>query len=73
MQTKEVKSLTTILDTSKPDWWLVYATQQELIDCVRGCTDGRSGTVAARDKLRRDVAARIAEIGRAGVIWQQQF
>lgn len=62
---KEVKSLTTILDKAKPDWWLVYATQQELIDCVRQCTDGKSGTVAARESLRRSVSERLA--------WFQQF
>lgn len=58
-----------ILDRQKPDWWLVYATQQELIDCVRQCTDTKSGTVYAKNALRRDVSERIFAIAQAGVGW----
>lgn len=69
---KEIKTFRDILDTQKPDWWLVYATQQELIDCVRQCTDGHSGTVAAKDSLRKSVHDRIFDIGRAALQWELQ-
>ncbi len=55
------------LDTIKPDWFIVYANQQELAECARSCTDGYSGTVAAKTKLRRSVLERQWDILRAGV------
>jgi hypothetical protein len=61
-----------ILDRYKPDWWIIYATQQELIDCVRECTDGASRTVHAKTKLRRDVSNRLHMIAQAGVSWADQ-
>jgi len=50
------------LDTRKPDWFIVFANQGELVECARGCTDGHSGTVQHRNKLRRDVANRLIEV-----------
>ena len=50
------------LDTHKPDWFVVFASQSELADCVRTCTDGHSGTVAAKTKLRRGVACRLIAV-----------
>jgi hypothetical protein len=64
-----MQAFTDILDRTKPDWWIIYATQQELIDCVRMCTDGKSGTVSAKIKLRRDVSERLFAVAQAGVIW----
>lgn len=61
-----------ILDINKPDWWIVFATQQELIDCVRQCTDGVSGTISARHQLRKCVAERITAIAQAGVSWNSK-
>lgn len=58
-----------ILDRDKPDWWIVYATQQELIDCVRSCTDERNGTVRAKNSLRKDVSERIYAVAQAGARW----
>lgn len=55
------------LDTVKPDWFIVYANQQDLIECVRSCTDGRSGTVQAKIKLRRETVERLFDVLRAGV------
>lgn len=66
-----MKTLMEILDTQKPDWWIVYATQQELIDCVRQCTDGYSGTVSAKNTLRRSVHDRIVQIASAGIAWDR--
>ena len=50
------------LDIVKPDWWIVFATQQELIDCVRSCTDIYSGTVQGKNKLRCAVLYRMWDI-----------
>lgn len=69
---KDIRSLTKILDTARPDWWIVYATQHELMDFARRCTYSQSGVTVARDELRYDVSRRIAEIGRAGVAWADQ-
>lgn len=55
------------LDVIQPDWYTQYATQQDLAECARSCTDGRSGTVQAREKLRRDTVERMWNIIRAGV------
>lgn len=46
------------LDIHQPDWWITHATQQDLQDCVRLCTDGSSGTIKAKEQLRRRVADR---------------
>lgn len=54
------------LDTTKPDWFVVFANQQELSDCVRSCTDGHSGTVQAKNNLRNAVFARLWEPMRIG-------
>lgn len=58
-----------MLDRDKPDWWIVYATQQELVECVRTCTDGNSGTVRAKNTLRREVSERLFAVAQAGVAW----
>lgn len=58
-----------ILDTYKSDWWITFATQQELADCVRACTDGKSGTVRAKNTLRHQVAERLHTVAQAGVSW----
>ena len=55
------------LDIIRPDWFIAYATQQELAECARACTDGHSGTIQAKNKLRRDVCERMFDILRAGV------
>ena len=56
------------LDTDKPDWFIVFANQQELMDCVRACTDGHSGTVHAKNTLRREVSERLLGIVRAAYV-----
>lgn len=56
------------LDTDKPDWFIIFANQQELMDCVRKCTDGKSGTVAAKDTLRREVSERLFGVVRAAYV-----
>ena len=53
------------LDADKPDWWITFANEQELRDCVRECTDGHSGTVHARNVLRREVSERLFSVVRA--------
>lgn len=55
------------LDTIKPDWFIVFANGQELTDCSRKCLDGHSGTVQAKNTLRRDVCERLFDVLRAGV------
>lgn len=55
------------LDATMPDWFIIYANQAELAECVRSCTDGVSGTVAAKHKLRREVCERMFNVLRAGV------
>ena len=47
------------MDIVQPDWWITFAHQTDLQDCVRGCTDGHSGTVKAREQLRRRTAERL--------------
>jgi len=47
------------LEIHQPDWWITYATQQDLIDCVRMCTDGHSGTVKAKQQLINRTAERL--------------
>lgn len=47
------------LDLIQPDWWIRFAEQQELADCVRLCTDGHSGTIKAKEQLRTRVAERL--------------
>lgn len=56
------------LDTDKPDWFIIYANQQELMDCVRSCTDGKSGTVHAKNTLRRCVSERLFGVVRAAYV-----
>jgi hypothetical protein len=50
------------LDTHKPDWLISFANQSELADCARACTEGHSGTVAAKTMLRKQVACRLIVI-----------
>jgi len=61
-----IDQLMDTLDTHKPDWWIEYATQQELIECVRRCTDGRSGTVEGKLALRKSVLSRLMPAINAG-------
>ena len=55
------------LDLIQPDWWITLAHQQDLMDCVRMCTDGHSGTVQAKEQLRRRTAERLFTSVRAAV------
>jgi hypothetical protein len=55
------------LDANQPDWFVIYATQQELADHARATTDGRSGTVAAKAALRRNVCSRLFSVLRSGM------
>ncbi len=54
-----LQQLMTGLDLQKPDWWIEYADVRDLQECVRECTDGHSGTVRARDRLRQRTATRL--------------
>lgn len=56
------------LDVDKPDWFIIYANQQELVDCIRQCTDGVSGTVQAKNNLRREVSERLFAVVRAAYV-----
>jgi hypothetical protein len=55
------------LDEYQPDWYITYANQREMDDCIRACTDGRSGTVQGKTKLRLAVATRLIEVVRAAM------
>lgn len=47
------------MDLQQPDWFITFATQQELAGIAQRCIDGRSGTVAAKNVLRHEVATRL--------------
>ena len=49
------------LDKRKPTWWVDWAQWHEIADCVLMCTDGHSGTVEARLKLRAQVYQRLVQ------------
>lgn len=56
------------LDTQQPDWFIRFADAQSLADCARSCTDGKSGTVRAKELLRIETAKRLAMVLQAGMI-----
>lgn len=56
------------LDRQQPDWFIRFATQQELADTAQACTDGKSGTVRAKELLRRLVAKRLVTPLQAALI-----
>jgi hypothetical protein len=56
------------LDSDKPDWFIVYANEQELKDFTRLVTDGHSGTVSAKISLRRWVSERLFGVIRAAYV-----
>lgn len=54
-----------MLDKWKPDWWIAYADPYDVAICVRGCTDGQSGTVQHRLRLRERTLQHILPIMQA--------
>lgn len=50
------------LDTHRPNWFVMFANETELRDCVMACTDGASGTVKAKTRLREAVACRLVAV-----------
>lgn len=47
------------LDLHAPDWYIMHAHVQDMQEAMRLCFDGHSGTVKAREQLRRRTLERM--------------
>lgn len=58
------------MDRQQPDWWIAYATEQELKDSLRAVFDQRNGVnriAKAEEALRQSVSRRLFMPCRAAV------
>ena len=55
------------LDLHQPDWWITFAHQEDLIEHARMCSDGHSGTIQAKNMVRKRTVERLFTPIRAAI------